>query len=384
LDAFDYFVTGQAAGSLRGGDRSNFLETLWTNGLTFDILTVDDVRLEPDRLAEYAAFLIVNQPRLPLDVTQALDAYRDDGGGLFVGGRTGIFDELGNPDTTALETLLDVTVTGLQATGYELWTFDSVSDPLLAGLQGVQYADDNLYYIPTFNPLAAGYTPLGRLVDAPLVVTAGYKDKTVFWFPRLTTDDPEHLVAFQRNLWSFFGVEPGVSAPGLVELAGDNYLSLFSPISQTVQVRYPPTMSGALVWDWIAMGLVGPVPPGPQPELTVHAAPNSTAFLGTFWPTDGPQLVAVSGASLARTAYEAGTFQVALYRAAPGMQVQVAIHCGGLPVLDVFFQGAGLDYAGYDRSGQVYIVQATPIEERLTVAVRLRQSVFLPLVIKNS
>jgi len=385
LDAFDYFVTSPVAYPyLRGTDRSNFLGTLWENGLPFDLITVDDVRLAPDRLADYAAILILNQPRLPLDVAQALDVYRDDGGGLFVGGRTGVFDELGHPDTTALETLLDVTLTGLQNAGYDTWTFDTTADPLLDGLQGVQYADDNLYYVPTFDLSAAGYTPLGRLTGAPLAVTVGYKDRTVFWFPRLMADDPEPLVTFQQNLWPFFGVEPGVSASGQVELAGDNYLSLFSPISQTVQVRYPPTMTGALVWDWNAMDLVGPVPPGPQPELTVNATANSAAFLGAFWPGDEPQLVAVSGASLARTAYGAGTFQVALYRAAPGMQVQVAVHTGGLPVLDVSVQGGGLDNARYDLSGQAYVVQATPTEERLTVTVQVRHSVFLPLVMKNN
>jgi hypothetical protein len=386
LDAFDYFVTGQVAYPyLWGTDRSSFLGTLWENGLPFDLLTVDDVRLAPDRLADYAAILIMNQPRLPLDVAQVLAVYRDDSGGLFVGGRSGIFDQLGNPDTTALETLLGVTITGQLNTNYETWAFDDVPDPLLqGGLRGTQYDGDNLYYIPTFDLAAAGYTRIGHLTGAPLIVTVGYKDKTVFWFPRLTTDDPEPLVTFQQNLWPFLGVEPGVSASGQVELAGDNYLSLFSPISQTVQVRYPPTMTGALVWDWNAMDLVGPVPPGPQPELTVNAGANSAAFLSAFWPGDEPQLVAVSGASLARTAYGAGTFQVALYRAAPGMQVQVAVHTGGLPVLDTSVQGGGLDYAGYNLSGQVYVVQAAPTEERLTVAVQVRYPVFLPLVIKNN
>lgn len=56
---------------------------------------------------------------------------------------------------------------------------------------------------------------------------------------------------------------------------------------------------GALVWDWSAMDPVGPVPPGPLPELALHADANSTAFLGTFVPGSEPQLVAVSGASLA-------------------------------------------------------------------------------------
>lgn len=381
---FDYYVAGPtAAPLLRRPDRETFLDSLWTRGLSYDILTVDDVRLAPERLAEYEAILILNQPRLPLDVAQALDTYRDGGGGLFIGGRTGIFDEWGNPDSAAMEALLDVPLTGLQSTDYDTWAFDNVPDLLLQGLQGVQYADDNLYYIPTFNLIAAGYTPLGRLTGAPLAVTVGYRDKTVFWFPRLTADDLEPLLIFQQNLWSFLGVEPGVSADGQVELTGDNYLALFSPLSQTVQVRYPSTMTGALVWDWNAMEWVGLVPPGPQPELAVNAVANSTAFLGTFWPGDDPQLVAVSGASLAWTDYAAGTFQVALYRAAPGMQVQVAVRTDGLPVLAVSVHGGGLDHAGYDLSGQVYVAQATPTEERLTIAVQVRYPVFLPLVMRN-
>jgi hypothetical protein len=390
-DVFDYYVAGPTAVPLRRGpDREAFLDSLWTHGLAYDILTVDDVRLAPDRLADYAAILILNQPRLPLDVAQALTVYRDDGGGLFVGGHTGIFDELGRPDSAALETLLDVTLTGQQNSGYETWTFDNVPDPLLEGLQGVQYADDNLYYVPTFNLMAAGYTPIGRLNDAPLAVTVGYKGKTIFWFPRLTTAVPESLPVFQRNLWRFFGVEPQVSGTGQVEVAGQSYLSVFSSVSQTVQVSYPPTMTGALVWDWNAMDLVGPVPPGSQPELTLNAEMNSTAFLGTFWPGEEPQLVAVSGASLARTEYQPATetLAVALYRAVPGLQVQVAIHTGDFQVEDVTVRGGGLDHTGYDRSGQVYVVQVTPTEERLTVAVELGQqaathTVFLPLVLRN-
>jgi hypothetical protein len=76
----------------------------------------------------------------------------------------------------------------------------------------------------------------------------------------------------------------------------------------------------------------------------LHAKDNSTAFLGAFWPDEEPQLVAISGASLSRNTYGAGKFLVVVYRAAPGMQVQVAIHIGVLPVLDTTVSGgrAGL------------------------------------------
>jgi len=114
------------------------------------------------------------------------------------------------------------------------------------------------------------------------------------------------------------------------------------------------------------------VQPGPHPELTLHADPNSTAFLGTFWPGSEPQLVAVSGASLARGQYRPAskTLAVALYRAAPGMQVKIAIHPGELFVRGVTVSGGGLDHAGYEPMEEVYMVQSTPTEERVTVAVR--------------
>ena len=382
-DGLDYYITGEAAVPLlRLADRDLFLDILYTHGLTIDLLTVDDVRLQPDRLADYEAILVLNQARLPLDVAQALDSYRDSGGGLFIGGRTGIFDDQGNPDSAALSTLLGASIVLQQNTDYETWGFDNITDPLVGSLQGDQYGDDNLYYIPVLGP-ADGYTEIAHLTDAPLVATVGYKGRTVFWFPRLTTNIPADLPIFQSNLWRFFDVDPRVSATGEVEATGDNYLSIFSPVSQTVHITYPPGMTGALVWDWNAMELVGSVSSGSPPELILPVGENSTAFLSAFQPSDEPQLVAINGASLAKTDFVLGSFQIALYRAAPGMQIQVAIHPGDLPVLDVSVEGGGLDHTDYDSSGQVYLIQVTPTGERLTIALKMKDFIFLPLVMKN-
>jgi hypothetical protein len=390
-EVFDYYVEGAlAASSLRGSDTQAFLDLLWQNGLTYDILTVDDVQLDPDRLSDFEAILVLNQLRLPLAVAQQLAAYRDGGGGLFIGGRTGIFDELGKPDDSALEELLAAPITGEHNTGFATWDFETLADPLLFGLQGAQYAADNLYHIPVFDLGAAGYTRLGHLADAPLVATAGYQGRTVFWFPRLTTTNPDNLIRFLLNLWEFWGIAPIVSATGAVEAAGDNYLTVYSPLSQTVLVGYAPEMSGALVWDWNAMEMVGPVPDDSQPGLALHLESNATAFLGTFWPDAGPngagpQLVAVSGASLASTEYrlQPKTFAVALYRAVPGLQVQVAVHLGEMGLKEVRVQGGGLDHAGYERSGDVYVVRLTPTEERVTVSF-VGHTLYLPVVIRDS
>jgi hypothetical protein len=64
------------------------------------------------------------------------------------------------------------------------------------------------------------------------------------------------------------------------------------------------------------------------------------------------------------------------------MQVQVAVHPGGMPVLDVHVKGGGLDHAGYDLSEKVSIVQVTPTQERLTITIQVQHALFLPIMNK--
>jgi hypothetical protein len=120
--------------------------------------------------------------------------------------------------------------------------------------------------------------------------------------------------------------------------------------------------------------------------LTLDAAASGTAFLGTFVPGLEPQLLAVSGASLARTEFldAMKAFAVALYRTVPGLPVQVAIHPGDLLVGDAAVYGGGPDHAGFDLSGQVYVLQETPTDERMTVSLQFeRENIYLPLVTRS-
>lgn len=73
-----------------------------------------------------------------------------------------------------------------------------------------------------------------------------------------------------------------------------------------------------------------------------------------------------------------------LYCTVPGVQIQVTVHPGDLSVEDAAVEGGGLDHAGFDRSGQVYLVQATPTDERMTVSVEFEQeAIYLPLVTRS-
>lgn len=51
----------------------------------------------------------------------------------------------------------------------------------------------------------------------------------------------------------------------------------------------------------------------------------------------------------------------------PGLQSQVAVYPGELDIKEAAVYGASMDYAGYEETGQVYIVQLTPNAESVTV-----------------
>ena len=181
-----------------------------------------DVISYPECLQDYDGLLVLSLPRLAPSVAAELDNYRDDGGGLFIAGVTGVMDDYGRPNTTALNMLLGVTVTAMIADEAQIdeWVFDAVEDSLVGSLSGT-VTTDNLYYIPVL-PHSSGFTEVAHLTgDLPAPVV-GYKGKTVFWFPRLTLGNDLLQIQFQRNLWTFFDVAPNAVAPAPVEAVGGN------------------------------------------------------------------------------------------------------------------------------------------------------------------
>ena len=115
------------------------------------------------------------------------------------------------------------------------------------------------------------------------------------------------------------------------------------------------------------MELMGTIPE--NGEFAVQMSKNSTVFLGVIVPETEPQLVAISRASLSGTEKlsESSAFAIKLYRVVPGLQSQVAVYPGELDIEDAAIYGASIDYAGYEETGQVYIVQFTPNAELVTV-----------------
>jgi hypothetical protein len=384
-DGFDYPLAGELVSSSRPIDRKAFFENLFYNGRAYDLLTVNDVLSYPHRLQDYAAVLVINLPRLTTTVAAELDLYRDGGGGLFVAGVTGVMDDAGRPDTTTLEILLDTGVNGriVDPPTIEEWEFDE-PDSLAESLLNTVITD-NLYYIPTLQA-GSGYTAIAHLTGGSGAPVIGYRDRTIFWFPRLSIGE-EAQVKFQENLWDFFDVAPEASAGGSVEAVGGNYRSLFTPVSTTVDLTLDEAISstGALVWDWNHMQAAGTVPPGPNPELTLETGENGTYFLGLTPRSSEVQFVALSGGMLGSLLDDVPGHRLAVgvYRAVRGEPVTVAIYPGGWHISDIGIFGAALVETRFDPTGMVYLITVSPLDERLTVTVLYEQRVYLPMVIRE-
>ncbi|MFQ6116200.1 MAG: alpha-amylase family protein, partial [bacterium] len=113
-------------------DRKDFYPTLYNAGIEIDPLETAEVIADPQILDNYIGIVVANIARLDTNVALILDNYTQSGGGLFIAGRTGIFDSVGNNDYTALKTLLGLSsMLTDDATSYATWSFDSSSDPLL-------------------------------------------------------------------------------------------------------------------------------------------------------------------------------------------------------------------------------------------------------------
>lgn len=190
---------------------------LYSAGLDFDVLSRDEIVDNPEILKDYKAVALGNIYRMDDDLLNALMDYVNGGGGLFIVGRTGIFDTYGNKDSSYLQRLLGINsqVSEYKTVPYS-WTYSSINDQLLQGIVGVQgdmESNYNVLYIPTFDYEKEEYTILGGLDQNPDVATVGYKGKSVFWFPRLgmqmidrNEEDLETTKQFLRNLYEFYGI----------------------------------------------------------------------------------------------------------------------------------------------------------------------------------
>lgn len=174
--------------------------------LDFDVVTTNEIVKNPKILKSYKAVALVNIARMDEKLLNALIDYRNGGGGLFIVGRTGLFNAYGNKNTTYLKKLLNVSdIQEYKITQYS-WSF-SKEDKLLEGIEGEEINANwvNLVYLPTFDYEKEGYKVLARLDNNPKVATVGYNGKTVFWFPSLRINEGKEQI-FLQNLYDFYDI----------------------------------------------------------------------------------------------------------------------------------------------------------------------------------
>ena len=196
----EYNLSDALGDNIRYKDRVNFYDTLYKAGINIDPLEIAEVVVNPRLLNNYKGVVLANRAQIDTSAAQVLYNYAQSGGGLFIGGRTGIFDSAGNNDYTALKILLGLSATPTSDTdSYTTWSFELSSDPLLTGLSGLQVDTGNLYYIPGTNWVSEGYTVLGRAIGGLQPVTLLRKNKTVVWFPRLYMTNYNLMVTLFQN-----------------------------------------------------------------------------------------------------------------------------------------------------------------------------------------
>jgi len=144
-------------------------------------------------------------------------------------------------------------------------------------------------------------------------------------------------------------------AEGPVKATGGSYKSIFTANPTTVHVVLDDAISttGALVWDWNGMRLVGVVPHGPAPEVTLNTGQNESHFLGITPRTGAVQSVALSGGLLGPVLDNTMGHRLAVgvYRATPGQPVTLAIYRGGWSVKRVSASGTTVTDVQFDPDG---------------------------------
>ena len=184
------------------------------------------------------------------------------GGGLFIVGRTGLYDWYGTDHFGPLRELLGVgsKISDVPLVRYS-WRFKSTEDPLLVGLGGLEgdiRSNLSIYFIPKFDYEAEGFKVLATVEECPDLAAIVRKGRVVAWFPRLglqlldrPIDDLSAITRFIRNLCEFFGVERtggplpdeirGPARPALMTLVWPGFTADFLVLWDAVhnEVRTP-------------------------------------------------------------------------------------------------------------------------------------------------
>lgn len=272
LLSMDYQEKGSQWTGFKAIDLVATTEMLADAGLEYDVFTEYDIVADPSLLDSYSVVALVSLFRMTDELLDVLVKYRENGGGLFIAGRTAVYNEYGNYDLTGLQRLLGVSqlFDEYVIDSAKAWQFTSDDESgLVRGVEGTGIFN-TVYNIPFFDYENEGYRVIGHLSVNPHVGVVGYKAKTVFWFSPLGKPwglfqpDPKEFEAtlqFMRNLYDYYSVNHDTLDGFWLEDVGGRYRFLLTnegrgyngSIGFDVDDSEHDDSASYLVYDWTGM-----------------------------------------------------------------------------------------------------------------------------------
>ncbi len=350
--------------------------SLSSRGLHFDILTDNDIMANPGVLNQYNAVALLDTFRVSTQLKDALAQFRQQGGGLVLLGKTGMFDEFGNQDFSILKDLLgissDVTlVSNLLTIG--AWTFESGdASGLVDGLESIQADTWNTFYIPKFDYTAEGYTVLAKLDSDPSTATIGYKDDIVFWFPKLFIEDTTIMPKFFANLYDYFDIGHD-TVPSDVFCSGTNYKFLFSSVACSSDIEFDLESNGCAptpdyaVFDISTLTkLLDVTPSAGKLTVNISLAANEPRLLSFVRRLGHPFFLGGEWCVLSSTTWNGSQLQLQL-RARVGADAKLVVDLAGKTYDSVSVEGAVVTDEQVNGVQGVVVVSFQPTAKNVSV-----------------
>jgi hypothetical protein len=352
--------------------------SLSSYGPHFDILTDNEITANPQILNKYDAVALLDITRISGQLQDALVAFRQQGGGLTLIGKTGVFDEFGTEDLSILKNLLGLSGSvSMQSNIFLIgkWTF-AASDPggLIDGLESIQADTWNTFYVPIFDYPAEGFNVLGKLDDAPSVATVGYKDNVVFWFPKMFIEGTTILPKFFNNLYNYYDIGYD-SVPTGIFCSGTNYKFLISSVAANSDIVFDlesngcETASDYAVFDISTMTkLADMTPSAGRLTVNISLSANEPRLVALIERTDHPFFLGGQWCALTRTQWDGSKLQLDL-RARVGAGARVAIDLAGNSAGSITIDGGTVTDETVESG--VLMISYTPAEKEVSVLVEI-------------
>ena len=355
LLSMDYQENGFLWTGYKALDLAGITELLADAGLEFDVLTEYDIIADPSILENYSAVALISLFRMTDELTEILVKYREDGGGLFIAGRTAVFDEYGNHNMTYLQRLLGVSqpLQEYEVGSKKSWSFVPEDESgLVQGIEGRRGDNNDVYYIPTWDYEAEGYKVIGSLDSDPEVGVVGYKGKTVFWFSRLgeiwglfkpDTVSFETTLQFMRNLYDYYSISRDDIDEYWMEDIGGRYKFLLTNKAQGFNgsigfdlKNFEEDVSGRyIVYNWAEMDVSAIASADENGILWANLTlkRDTPTLLGISKCTQNPKFLAAEWAVLRDESWDNQTqiLKIGLYTKI-NKQAQVAVYLAGKEV----------------------------------------------------